>query len=139
MREILRELRVTGLTTLDATDAQERHTAVAQTIGVSLSRLTDDERDRYLELALFGEDVAIPAPVLARYWEATGGWSAFATRRYRQRLAELALLSDYRSHPDRVVLHDVIHGYLRERTQHRRGELDRALIEAHRSLVPHEG
>jgi WD40 repeat protein len=137
MREILRELRTTGPTALDVTDADERHMAVARTIGVSLARLTPEQRDRYLELAVFGEDVAIPGPVLVRYWKATGAWSAFQTRRYCQRLAELALVSDY--HRDQVVLHDVIRAYLRERTQHRRGELDRALIDAHRSLVPDEG
>ena len=76
MREILHELRTTGPTALDVTDADERHTAVARTIGVSLARLTAEQRDRYLELAVFGEDVAIPGPVLARYWKATGGWSA---------------------------------------------------------------
>ncbi len=139
MCEILHELRATGPTALDVTDAEERHTAVARTIGVGVSRLTADQRDRYLELAVFGEDVAIPGPVLARYWKATGGWSIFQTRRYCQRLADLALVSDYRQDPDRVVLHDVTHAYLREQTQHRRGELDRALIDAHRSLVPDEG
>jgi WD40 repeat protein len=139
MREILHELRTTGPTALDVTDAKERHTAVARTIGVSLSRLTAEQRDRYLELAVFGEDVAIPGPILARYWSSTGGWSAFQTRRYCRRLAELALVSDYRHDPDRVVLHDVIRAYLREQTRHRRGELDRALIDAHRSLVPDGG
>jgi WD40 repeat protein len=136
MREILRELRTTGPTALDVADADERHTAVARTIGVSLSRLTDQQRARYLELAVFGEDVAIPVPVLARYWKATAGWSVFQTRRYCQRLAELALISDYRS--DLVALHDVIHAYLREQTHHRRSELHRALIDAHRDLVPDE-
>jgi hypothetical protein len=95
MREVLHELRTTGPTVLDVTDADERHTAVARTIGVSLSRLTAEQRARYLELAVFGEDVAIPGPVLVRYWKATGGWSEFQTRRYCQRLAELALVSDY--------------------------------------------
>jgi len=139
MREILHELRARGPTVLDVTDAIERHTAVARTIGVSVSRLTTQQRQRYLELAVFGEDIPIPGPVLARYWQATGGWSAFQTRRYCQRLAELALVSEYRSDPERVVVHDVIRGYLREQTHHRRGELDRALIDAHRSLVPHDG
>jgi WD40 repeat protein len=138
MREILDELRTTGPTVLDVTDADERHTAVARTIGVSLSRLTDDQRDRYLELAVFGEDVRIPGPVLARYWKATGGWSQFQTRRYCQRLDELALVSGYRRAPEQMMLHDVIRAYLLEQTRHRRGELDQALIEAHRSLVPQE-
>ena len=139
MREVLHELRTTGPTALDVTDAEERHTAVARTMGVSLSRLTAEQRDRYLELAVFGEDVAIPGSVLARYWHATSGWSEFQTGRYCQRLAELALVSDYRRDPDQVVLHDVLRAYLREQTQHRRGELNRALIDAHRSLVADEG
>jgi hypothetical protein len=139
MREILRELRTTGPTALDVTDATERHTAVARTIGVSLTRLTPEQRDRYLELAVFGGDVAIPGSVLVRYWQATGGWSEFQTRRYCQRLAELSLVSDYRHDPEQVVLHDVLRAYLREQTQHRHGKLDRALIDAHRSLVADEG
>jgi WD40 repeat protein len=136
MREILREVRTTGPTVLDVTDAHERHTAVARTIEVSLSRLTEHQRARYLELAVFGEDVAVPIPVLARYWKATAGWSAFQTRRYCQRLAELALISDYRS--DEVGLHDIIRAYLRAQTRHRHRELHQALVDAHRSLVPNE-
>ncbi|MEA2202754.1 MAG: hypothetical protein QOI89_3434, partial [Solirubrobacteraceae bacterium] len=139
MREILHELRTTGPTALDVTDATERHTAVARTIAVSLSRLTAQQRARYLELAVFGEDVAIPGLVLVRYWKATGGWSPFQTWRFCERLAELALVSDYRRDSEQVVLHDVIRAYLRGKTQHRRSELDRSLIEAHRSLVPEEG
>jgi WD40 repeat protein len=138
LRDILRELRVTGPTALDVTDAQERHTAVARAIEVSLSRLTSEQRDRYLELAVFG-DVVIPVTVLSTYWNSTGGWSGFQTRRYCQRLADLALISDYRQDRDEVVLHDVIRGYLREQTRHRRGELDRAFVDAHRSLVSDEG
>ena len=99
MREILQELRTRGPTALDVTDATERDTAVARTIGVSLARLSAEQRERYLELAVFGEDVAIPGLVLARYWKATGGWSAFASRQFCQRLAELGLLSEYRSRP----------------------------------------
>jgi WD40 repeat protein len=139
MHEVLHELGATGPTALDVSDAGERHTAVARTIGVSLSRLTAEQRDRYLELAVFGEDVAIPGSVLARYWKTTGGWSAFATRRFCRRLADLALVSDYRQDPDLLMLHDVIRAYLREQTHHRQDQLNRALIDAHRSLVGVEG
>ena len=139
MREILHQLRTTGPTALDVTDAEERHTAVARTIEVSLARLTPRQRERYLELAVFGEDVAIPGAVLAQYWSTTSDWSTFHTRRFCQRLAELALISDYRSNPEQVVMHGVICGYLREQTPHSGGELDRALINAHRGLVPVEG
>jgi WD40 repeat protein len=135
MCEILLELRTTGPTALDVTDADERHTAIARTIGVSLSRLTADQRARYLELAVFREDLGIPTPVLARYWKVTAGWSQFQTRRFCQRLAELALVSDYCHDPEQMVLHDVLLAYLREQTQHQYGELNQALIDAHRNLV----
>lgn len=138
MREILYELRATGPTVLDVADGDDRHTAVTRTIGVSLNRLTSEQRDRYMELAVFGKDVVIPGSVLSRYWSSTGGWSSFQTVRFCQRLAELALVSDYRRDPDRVVLHDVIRAYLREQTLERHGELGRALINAHRSLVRDE-
>jgi hypothetical protein len=139
MRDILGELRTAGPTVLDVADATERHTAVARTIGVSVSRMTADQRDRYVELAVFGEDVAIPGPVLTRYWKTTGDWPEFQTRRFCQRLAELALVSDYSHDPEQIVLHDVIRAYLREQTRHRLGALHRALIDAHRGLVGHEG
>jgi WD40 repeat protein len=135
MREILQQLRTTGPTVLDITDADERHTAVARTIEVGLSRLTAEQRARYLELAVFEEDVAIPGPVLARYWKITGGWSEFQTQRYCRRLAGLTLVSDYRRDPDQIALHDVIRAYLREQTQHRRSELHRAFLDAHRDLI----
>ena len=78
MREILQELRTTGPTVLDVTDGGERHMAVARTIGVSLARLSADQRERYLEMAVFGEDVAIPA----RCWPGTGR-PLVAGRRFR--------------------------------------------------------
>ncbi|HEY2766059.1 MAG TPA: NB-ARC domain-containing protein [Pseudonocardiaceae bacterium] len=138
MGEILAELRATGPAVLDVGDAGERHAAVARTIEVGLHRLTAEQRDRYLEMAVFRADVAIPGPVLARYWTVTGGWSASRARRLCQRLARLALLSDHRSDPDRVVLHDVNVAYLREQVRTRLGELHRALVDAHRDLVPEE-
>jgi WD40 repeat protein len=143
MRELLHELRTTGPTVLDkdaldVKDPEKRHTAVTRTIEVSLSRLTTEKRDRYLELAVFGEDVAIPGPVLARYWHTTADWSQFQTMRFCQQLAELALISDYRRNPDQLMLHEVIRAYLREQTHHRHSQLTRTLINAQRSLVPDE-
>ena len=58
--EVLAALAGEGITALDATNAGGRSTAVAATIEVSLRRLTPDEQARYRELAVFGEDVAIP-------------------------------------------------------------------------------
>ena len=81
LREVLAALAGEGITALDAGNPGERSAAVAATIEVSLRRLTPDEQARYRELAVFGEDVAIPGEVVARLWAHTGGWSRFQARR----------------------------------------------------------
>jgi hypothetical protein len=88
-------------------------------------------------LAVFPEDVEVPLSVLARYWGYTGQLSPIQARRLCRRLDDLSLLAEYHlDAPPRLRLHDVIRGYLRTQTSNRRAELDRALVEAHRSLVP---
>ena len=139
LRVVLDALRSDGITALDVTDPDARGRAVARTIEVSLDRLTSTQRDRYLELAVFGEDVTIPGEVAARLWAHTGGWSAFTSRLFCQRLADLALLAGYRRTPDRLQLHDVIRRYLVEHTAALRAQLHRTVIEAHRDLVPECG
>ena len=110
---------------------------MAATIEVSLRRLTPDEQARYRELAVFGEDVAIPGEVVARLWAHTGGWTRFQARRLCRRLFDLGLLAGYRRDPDRLVLHDVIRTYLREhKPRARRAEWDAAVVDAHRDLLP---
>jgi hypothetical protein len=66
LADVVAALRVEGITALDATNPGARAEAVAATIEVSLRRLTPDEQARYRELAVFGEDVAIPGGVVAR-------------------------------------------------------------------------
>ena len=137
MREILHELRTIGPTALDVTDTDERHTAVARTIEVSLSRLTAEQRDRYLELAVFPEDTDIPRSVLERYWACTGGWSPFQTRRFCSRLVDLSLVQDYRLSPPVLRLHPILGSYLRYLVvADRRADLHRLLVDAQRTLVP---
>ncbi|MCO8275845.1 DUF4062 domain-containing protein [Actinoplanes sp. TRM 88003] len=136
LTEILRALRADGITVLDVGDENSRSQAVAGTIEAGLRRLTEDERLRYLELAVFGEDVTIPGEVVARLWAHTGRWAVFRSRRFLARLHKLSLLAAYRRDPDEALLHDVVRAYLRHRTADRRAELDRAVVDAHRSLTP---
>jgi hypothetical protein len=138
LREIVHLLGTAGPSVLDVQDEDERHSAVARTIDVGLARLTGEQRERYLELAAFGEDIAIPVEVLARYWQHTAGWSSFQTQRFCLRLAELALISEYRRDPDKLQLHDVIRAHLREQTRDRRTGMNRALVDSHRDLVPND-
>ncbi|MBV8995885.1 MAG: DUF4062 domain-containing protein, partial [Pseudonocardiales bacterium] len=139
LRDILQELHTAGLSVLDVKDEGERHSAVTRTIEAGVAGLTDEERERYFELAVFSEDVAIPGEILARYWHHTGKWSRFQTRQFCFRLADHALVSEYRRDYDLLELHDVIRAYLRERGQDQRAEFHRTLVEAHRSLVSDEG
>jgi hypothetical protein len=112
----LDELGRRGVTALDVEDPDQRRAAVGRTIEASLDRLTSDERSRYLELVVFGEDVRIPLEVLTALWAHTGGWSKFAAARFCGRLFALGLLAEYRRDKDEVVLHDVFRDYLRELT-----------------------
>jgi WD40 repeat protein len=135
MREVLAALRRDGITVLDVGNPDQRSRAAARTIGISLDRLDLDERQRYLELAVFGEDVRVPGGTVARLWAHTGGWTAFRSRRFCQRLFDLSLLAAYQRNPDSVLLHDVMRSYLRAVTVDRRAELHRELVTAHRMLA----
>src|SRR5438552_7328992 len=56
-----RDMNRKGVVAFDAaTNAAERDQAVAATVDASLELLTPDERQRYAELAVFPQDVAIP-------------------------------------------------------------------------------
>jgi hypothetical protein len=136
LREIVHAITTEGPSVLDIGDELARDAAVARTIEVSLMRLTVEQRDRYGELAVFGRHVAVPGAVLARYWSHTAGWSPFITRRFCQRLADLALVSDHRRDPDWIQLHDIVHAYLRERQAPALPRLHQTLVAAHRDLAP---
>jgi WD40 repeat protein len=134
LRQIVAALRTDGITALDVASPDQRSYAASRTIDVSLRRLAPDERDRYAELAVFGEDVRIPVDVVVRLWEHTGGWSGFRSRRFCRRLFDLSLLAAYDHTPPSILLHDVVRSYLQSASRDRRAELHRALVEAHRVL-----
>ncbi|MDQ1307682.1 MAG: hypothetical protein QG671_3515 [Actinomycetota bacterium] len=112
------QLVTAGLTALDVTVATDRNSAVSATLQVSLDRLSPEEQSRYLELAVFGEDIGVPLTVLARYWKQTGDKTPAWCRTFTRRLADLSLLASYRLDTPpgpRVRLHAVIRAYLRTR------------------------
>jgi hypothetical protein len=135
--DILAALILDGPTALDVSNPDDRSHAVSATLELSLSRLSAAERDRYQELAVFPEDVDVPLSVLGRYWAHTGQLTTIQVRRLCRRFDDLSLLAEYHlDTPPRLRLHDVIRGYLRAQTSNRRADLDRLLVDAHRSLVP---
>ena len=124
------ELDEFGLTSFDAEgdlDSEDARTqAVAASIGISLKRLqTDahygrmavDEVARFNELAIFPEDMAIPAGTLALLWQQAGNLSEAATRRFCQRLADLSLVLRYDKQAQTIQLHDVTRHYLTEQAE----------------------
>jgi len=138
------ELRRSGPTgvdrgpALDVADGDSRARAVRATVEASLGALATgghERVDRYLELAVFDEDVDIPQSTLTRYWGRTGGVTEMDVERLCLDLADLALLQDYVLRPaPRVRLHDVLVRYLRHRVGPERiPTLHRQLLDAYRS------
>jgi WD40 repeat protein len=110
--------------------------AVRATLAASLGLLTGDQHERYLELAIFPEDVEIPRYVLEAYWGATGHLDPDEVDDLCQELADLSLVLGYRQQPAALLLQDVLRSYLRaEVGPDRRRELDGVLCDALRARL----
>jgi hypothetical protein len=141
LTDLADQLAAHGPDVLDLTDEGGRKQVVTATLRASLARLQDDERDRYAELAVFGEDVDIPCGVLERYWAHTGGWTPRQVHGFCGLLLDLGLAAEYRldgGNP-RLRLHDVIRAWLRHDNRAVSGRLDALIVQAHRDLVPLDG
>jgi WD40 repeat protein len=121
-----------GPKAFDARNAKQRDQAVSRTLGVSFDVLTEAERARYRELAVFPEDVDVPVATLAKYWARNAGLDAFETDEICAVLSGLSLLRDYDAAAGRIRLHDVMRKYLIDQSGTGLPELHRQLIEAHR-------
>jgi hypothetical protein len=125
---------------LDVFDPQARSDAVSATIEASLTALGESGRsqvDRYLELAVFPEDVDVAQATLEVLWASTGGLDARAVERLCLELADLSLVQEYHAAPaPRLRLHDVLLSYLKTRAGDRLPALHRSLLDAHRRLLP---
>jgi WD40 repeat protein len=126
---------------LDVTRSANRARAVQATVEAGLRALAADTPglvDRYLELAVFAEDVDVPQATLARYWGHTGQMTLSAVERLCLDLADLALVQEYSVRPvARIRLHDVMLSYLWHRVGLERvAALHQQLLEAHRQGLP---
>lgn len=98
-------------------------------IEVSVHCLEPWQRERYLELAVFAEEVAIPEPVLVMLWSASG-LKARAARGLAGTLVSRAL-ARY-DEQGRLTLHDLQRDYVRARASELPA-LHRRLVEAYRA------
>lgn len=97
-----------GLIAFDLDNPDERHLAVAATMEVSLSLLSQEERQRFSELATFPEDTSVPLAVLQKLW----GTDTLQTDRLCERFDRLSLLLAYDLEKTTIQLHDVVRAYL---------------------------
>lgn len=105
-----RALDKRGITAFDRERAADRHAAVASTLDVSLELLSEADRCRCEELAIFPEDVAVPISVAGELW----GLDAFDTEDALARLDNGSLVElDLRT--GSVRLHDVMRAYFAAR------------------------
>ncbi|EIV96485.1 NB-ARC domain-containing protein [Frankia sp. QA3] len=128
---VLRRMRRRGPTGLDVSRAAQRTEAVEATLAASLGLLTGHRLERYLELAVFPEDVEIPRRVLDAYWGATGDLDPDEVDDLCQELADLSLVVTYRRSPPALLLQDVLRTYLRIRVgEDRLREFEAVLCDA---------
>jgi len=96
---------------LDIDVPEQRARAVEATMVASTGLLDELTRERFEELAIFAEDEAIPLPLVATLWSASGGLSELESRLVCARLDDLSLVS---ISPDgTLALHDVVRDFIR--------------------------
>ncbi|HEY1011073.1 MAG TPA: family 1 glycosylhydrolase [Herpetosiphonaceae bacterium] len=112
-----------GPIALDDTDARRRDHAVSLTLDASLRLLTSEQLDRYLELAIFPDDIPIPLAVLERLWARTGQLRAVAVRRLQLQLVSQSLVQEYDvqqrllADPQpgpAIQVHDIVRKYIQQ-------------------------
>ncbi|MEU4626330.1 NB-ARC domain-containing protein [Actinoplanes sp. NPDC023801] len=149
-RELLRRLRHDGplqatghlpgvdVRQLDVDDPEQRSQAVAATIEASAGLLTEEERARLAELAIFIEDEVIPVRLVAVLWRATGQLDEVQSSVLCTRLADLALLTLTATDTGGTIgLHDVVRDYLHQQLADQVPDVHQALLDAVAVDLPH--
>ena len=121
---ILDDLAEGGITSWDRDSPSDRNAAVAQTLQLSLKRLTAAEQAHYKGLAVFPEDEPIPLQVASELW----GLGGSNSRRLAVKLAKASLL-EFNPAAGLIRLHDVLRTFLGQTL----GQA--ALAQAHARLI----
>ena len=96
-----------GSTAFDPSDAEARNDAIQKSVEVSLDLLSNSERDRFTQVAIFHEDIDIPLPEVNYLWSI----GEFAVKEELEKLHFLSLLKLDLSR-GACRLHDVLRTYL---------------------------
>ena len=120
-----------------AQDRAARRSTAWGTLEVSLEQLSEAERTRFAELAVFVEDAEIPTSAALGLWHQTAGLDALDGEDLLTRLDELSLLIDLDLGRGLFRLHDVFRSLLRSGpAKDRLAELDGKLMAHFRSSCP---
>jgi len=102
-----------GLRAFDARNETDRAKAVARTIGVGMEFLDEAGRIRFLELAVFPEDINIPIGIATRFWAQTG-LNELDAEDILAELYDLSLLVDLELESRTFRLHDTVRHFLKD-------------------------
>jgi WD40 repeat protein len=109
---VQKTLQKRGIFGLNLRETKDRRAAAAATLALSMEALKGDERERFIELAIFPEDVNIPLETVARLWDETGGLDEIDTEDLCTRLYSISLLLNLDLAARYIRLHDVVRHYL---------------------------
>ncbi|MEO1529897.1 MAG: NB-ARC domain-containing protein, partial [Planctomycetota bacterium] len=123
--DLLQALKDVDTEFIDDTEAFER--GVFQSLALSIDRLSETERERYLELAVFPSDETIPTSAVCTLWASNCGERA--GRRLLRTLDRASLL---RLTDNAITFHDLQHDFLRAKKRDSLGELNGMLLDAYR-------
>ena len=101
-----------GLVAFDAAVASDRNQAVSKTLSLSVDMLGEFDRVRFVELAVFDEDVDVPLNTLEKYWNKTGNLDAMEVEELCHRLFSVSLLLNFDLRTRSMRLHDAVRHYL---------------------------
>jgi WD40 repeat protein len=133
---IMTRLESEGPTAFDPRRPSDRGQAVRATVEASLALLSDEDQDRYQDLAVFPEDVDIPLSILDILWGDS------RTEEVCEELVSLGLVAGYRldAPGPRLVMHDIMGSYLRTRRDSQAIAATHArLVDAAARLLPDTG
>lgn len=130
--EVLHRLRQADLERLENHFPDYPYPNLLRALAASIEALSPEERERYVELAVFPENAAIPRAAVETLWSAAGLDQSEANRLLNA-LADRSLL--LRETGDRLALHDLQRDYIRK-TAGSMVSLQRRFIESYTTCSP---
>ena len=104
-----------GINYLDRTDEQSRNSAISISLEASVSRLPQENIERFYELAIFPEDTPIPFSTIEQLWQATANYDDLDSEDALEAMNRLSLFTRYDVREKALRLHDVVRQVMLEK------------------------